>query len=178
MKCPRAKRLEMVGEGGVDRRAADRAQDRRGLGGDLLAHHDAEARGDLRNQPRHHRRGKGGDPLSSDKARAVGDRLGERGPNGEIPALEGAPLRPLVRRARTLRRRRKRLRGRSDPRPPRARSRRSSAGGSWSRSAVRSAAPPAPARLRRRRTQRRRACERGSRALPMRHSDRACAKRA
>ena len=88
MKWPARQRLEMVGEGGVDRRAADRAENRRRLGGELLAHHNAEARGDLRNQPRHHRRGKGGDPLSGDKARAVADRLGERGPNREIPALE------------------------------------------------------------------------------------------
>ena len=158
----------MVGEGGVDRRAADRAQDRRRLGGDLLAHHDSEARGDLRNQPRHHWRGKGGDPLSGDKARAVADRLGERGPNGEIAALERRSLRPPVRRARTLRRRRKQPPERSDPRLPRARSRRSSAEGWWSRSAVRAAAPPAPARLRRPRTPRRRAYGRGWLALPMR----------
>src|ERR1700722_5155185 len=87
-EMPAGQGLEMIGEGGVDRRAADRAQDRRGLGGDLLAHHNAKARGDLRNQPRDHGRGKGGDPLSGDKARAVGDGLGERGPNREITALE------------------------------------------------------------------------------------------
>ena len=56
-------RLEMIGEGGVDRRAADRAEDRRRLRGDLLAHHDSEARRDLRDQPRHDRRGVSGDPL-------------------------------------------------------------------------------------------------------------------
>ena len=43
-------RLEMLGEGGVDRRAADRAEDRRRLRRDLLADHDAEARGDLRDE--------------------------------------------------------------------------------------------------------------------------------
>ena len=42
----------------ADRRAADRAQDRRRLRGHLLAHHDSEARGDLRNQPRGHWRRK------------------------------------------------------------------------------------------------------------------------
>src|SRR5208283_465470 len=41
-------RLEMIGEGGVDRRAADRAENRRRLRGDFLAHHDPEAGGDLR----------------------------------------------------------------------------------------------------------------------------------
>ena len=66
-EMPARQRLEMVGEGGVDRRAADRAEDWRRLGRDLLAHHDAETRGDLRDQPRDHRRGKGGDPLAATK---------------------------------------------------------------------------------------------------------------
>ena len=87
-EMPAGERLEMVGEGGVDRRPAERAQDRRGLRRQLLAHRDAEARGDQRHQPGDRRRGLGGDPLGGDEARAVGDRLGERGPDGEIAALE------------------------------------------------------------------------------------------
>ena len=165
-EMPAGQRLEMVGEGRIDRRAADRAQDRCRLGGELLAHHDAEARGDLRNQPRDDRRGLGADALGGDKARAVADRFGERGADGEIAALEAPPPRPPGRRGRTLRRRRMRRRGRSNPRPPRARFRRSSAEGWSSRSAVRSAAPPTRARLRRRRTPQRQAYEHDSRAWP------------
>ena len=63
--------LEMVGEGGVDGRAADRAENRRRLRGKLFADHDPEARGDLRDQPRHDRRGLRAEPLLSDKARAL-----------------------------------------------------------------------------------------------------------
>src|ERR1700679_1608713 len=94
-EMPAGQGLEMIGEGGVDRRAADRAQNRRRLGGDLLAHHDSEARRDLRNQPRDDRRGLGGDAFGGDETRTVADRLSERGPNREIPALEGALSAPL-----------------------------------------------------------------------------------
>ena len=39
-------RLEMVGKGGIDRRASDRAENRHRLGGELLADGDAESRCD------------------------------------------------------------------------------------------------------------------------------------
>src|SRR5208282_6024898 len=81
-------RLKMVGEGGVDRRAADRAENRRRLRGDFLADHDAEAGGDFRNEPRDDRRGLGAETFVGDEARAVADRFGQRGADGEIPALE------------------------------------------------------------------------------------------
>ena len=80
--------LEMVGEGGVDRRAADRAENRRRLCGQLLADDDAETRGDLRDEPRHERHRMSAEPLLRDKARAVAHRFGERGANREIAAFE------------------------------------------------------------------------------------------
>ena len=59
--------LKMFGEGGVDRRAADRADHRHGLGGEFLADRDAEARGDLRDQPRDDRRRLAGEAAPSRK---------------------------------------------------------------------------------------------------------------
>ena len=58
-------RLEMLGERRVDRRAADRADDRRRLGRELLADDDAEARRDLGDEPRDERRRLGADALGS-----------------------------------------------------------------------------------------------------------------
>src|SRR5208282_2174136 len=67
--------LEMVGEDGVDRRAADRPENRRRLCRQLLADDDAETRGDLRYQPRRDGHGMGAEPLLRDKARAVAHRF-------------------------------------------------------------------------------------------------------
>src|SRR5271157_5186852 len=80
--------LEMIGEGGVDRRAADRPENRRRLCRQLLADDDAKTRGDLRYQPRRDRHGMGPKPLLRNKARAVAHRFGERGANREIAAFD------------------------------------------------------------------------------------------
>ena len=81
-------RLEMIGEGGVDRRAADRADDRHGLGGELLA--DRRRRNAPRFAKPAARRPAPTRPRrpAQQKARAFADRLGERGAHGEIAALE------------------------------------------------------------------------------------------
>ena len=51
MKWPRARVWKCSAKARLTRRAADRADDRHRLGGEFLAGDDAEARGDLGDQP-------------------------------------------------------------------------------------------------------------------------------
>src|ERR1700690_1558531 len=84
--------LEMFGESEIDRRAADRADNRHRLGGEFLPGDEAEARGDLGDQPCEERRAVTGEAASGEKARAFGDRAGDRRAHGEI----AAPDRPFA----------------------------------------------------------------------------------
>ena len=88
MKWPRAIGLEMVGEDDVDRCAADRAENRHRLGGELLADEDANRAATCADQPHQIGAVSPATPRCSDEPGALADRSRERGANGEIAALD------------------------------------------------------------------------------------------
>ena len=133
--------LEMFGEGEIDRRAADRADHRHGLGGEFLPGDEAKAGGDLGDQPgdraaRLRRRR----PVRRENARfRRPSGRARRAPRNSRPR---SPLRRVRRRARRPRGRRAPLPAARCPRLLHARSGRSSASGSRSRPATRPRSRP------------------------------------
>jgi hypothetical protein len=81
--------LEMVHKRVVHRCAAERADHRQGLGGDLLADHDAETRGDLSNELQNDRRAFLDHAAFSDETGRLCDCLGKHAADGEVSALGG-----------------------------------------------------------------------------------------
>ena len=137
MKWPRARVWKWSAKATIDRRAADRADDRHGLGGEFLAGDDAKTRGDLGDQPRARpARHRGAEAAPGEKARAVGDRAGERGAHREIAALDRR-LAGFAAEREHFEAGEARLPGRRCPPLLRARSGRSSASVSSSKSAAR-----------------------------------------
>ena len=81
--------LEMIDEGVVHRRSAERAHDRQRLRGELLGDHHAEAGCDLRDEADQDRGAFLDDAAFGDEARGLGDRFRQHAAHHEIAALGG-----------------------------------------------------------------------------------------
>src|SRR6202022_3183542 len=84
--------LEMLDERVIHRSAAERADDREGLRGNLLRDYQSEASSDLSYELQQDRRSFLDEAAFSDEAGGFRHRLGEHTPNGEISTLRGVGL--------------------------------------------------------------------------------------
>src|ERR1700722_4443204 len=88
--------LEVLDKGEIDRGAADGADHRQGLSGDLFADHHAETRRDLGDEPDQDRRRLVGEAVVYNETRAIADCLGERAADREILALQRSFAGPVA----------------------------------------------------------------------------------
>src|SRR4029078_1042209 len=83
-KVPQSHSLEMFNEYIIHGGAAQRADDRQGLGSNLFRHHYSKARGHLRDEAHQHRGAFLDDTAMSEVARGFGHALGKQAAQGEI----------------------------------------------------------------------------------------------